>query len=81
MTTNVVTFAPRLRAKPAMRPARLGNRSFEMSRINQVKMAAIKHSYNHTSDKWFKSNIQLAVEPAAFQEGAMRTAVIIGEAL
>ena len=44
-------------------------------------MAAIKHSYNHTSDKWFKSNIQLAVEPAAFQEGAMRTAVIIGEAL
>ena len=40
-----------------------------------MKMRAIKHCYNYTTDKWIKSNINLVVEPQDFQEGAMRSAV------
>jgi hypothetical protein len=46
-----------------------------MSKINELKMQAIKHSYCHSDRKWLKSRIHVVVESNSFQQGAMRSAV------
>ncbi len=46
-----------------------------MARINQHKMGAYKHAYNHTNGKWFKTSVEIVVDSSPFEEGAMRSAV------
>ena len=63
---TAVTEAGRLSRRAIMMP---------MSKINELKMQAIKHSYCHSDRKWLKSRIHVVVESNSFQQGAMRSAV------